>query len=62
MIKNSLIIAVMAFVTLLQADYIIKYNMDGEGMEFMYKKINQQNSFSVNEQELLKSFFFKIDI
>jgi hypothetical protein len=36
-INKILIISLMVMVTLLQADYIVKYNMDGEIMEFMYK-------------------------
>lgn len=37
MIKRNLIIAIFAFTTLLQADYVMKYNMDGDITEFMYK-------------------------
>jgi len=49
MIKKSLIIALMAIVTFLQADYIVKYNMDGDTMEFMYK--NSTTSKMVTNSE-----------
>lgn len=37
MIKRNLIVTLMAMITLLQADNVVKYNMNGEVIEFMYK-------------------------
>lgn len=49
MMKKSLIILVMMLVTSLQADYVVKYNMDGEIMEFMYK--NSKTSKMITNSE-----------
>ena len=59
MIKRSLIIVLMAFVTLLQADYVVKYNMDGEIMEFMYKNSTTSKMTTNSEDAKVEIYHIK---
>ena len=47
-----IVIFVMAFATLLQADYVLKYNMDGEKQTFMYhSSLSAKLSMSGSDEE-----------
>ncbi|WP_294963715.1 hypothetical protein [Sulfurimonas sp.] len=59
MIRKSLIIALIAIVTLLQADYIVKYNMDGEIMEFMYKNSTTSKMLTNSEDGKVEIYHIK---
>jgi hypothetical protein len=59
MMRKSLIIALMAIVTLLQADYIVKYNMDGEIMEFMYKNSTTSKMVTNSEDGKVEIYHIK---
>jgi hypothetical protein len=59
MIKKSLIFALIAVVTLLQADYIVKYNMDGEIMEFMYKNSTTSKMVTNSEDGKVEIYHIK---
>jgi len=59
MIKKSLIIVLMAIVPLLQADHIVKYNMDGEIMEFMYKNSTTSKMITNSEDGKVEIYHIK---
>lgn len=59
MMKKSLIIVLIAIVTLLQADYVVKYNMDGEIMEFMYKNSTTSKMVTNSEDGKVEIYHIK---
>jgi hypothetical protein len=59
MIKKSLIIALIAMVTILQADYIVKYSMDGDTMEFMYKNSTTSKMVTSSEDGKVEIYHIK---
>ncbi len=59
MIKKNLIIVIMAMVTLLQADNVVKYNMDGEIMEFMYKDSSTSKMITNSEDGKVEIYHIK---
>ena len=56
--RKYLLVAVMALTTLLQADYVLKYQMDTEEQTFMYH--NQNSSKMINVSDGEKREIYKI--
>jgi len=59
MLKKSLVISLMAIATLLQADYIVKYSIEGEVMEFMYKNSTTSKMISNSEGTKVEIYHIK---
>ncbi|WP_373001848.1 hypothetical protein [Sulfurimonas sp.] len=57
--KSFAKIALVAIVTLLQADNIVKYNMDGQIMEFMYKDSTTSKMVTNSEDGKVEIYYIK---
>lgn len=58
-VKKILFVALLICATLSQADYIMKYNMDGEFMKFYYKNTSTSKMLATQKMKSLRSIIKK---